>query len=100
MSENAPPPAKPRPKRPLEELRERRGGMTPALKTYFNEQQKIFKALKAALAKGPRTVPQLAQECGLPSPVVMWHVMAMRRYGEVLDGPEQDRHLLYILAGA
>ena len=98
MSEQAAP--RPRPKRPIEELRERRGGMTPELKTYFTEQQRIFKALRTALANGPRTVPQLAKECGLPSPTVMWHVMAMRRYGEVLDGPEQDRHLLYILPGA
>ena len=45
-------------------------------------------------------MPQLAGECGLPAPVVMWHVMAMRRYGEVLDGPEQDRYLLYVLPGA
>jgi hypothetical protein len=94
------PAPKGKPKRPIEELRDRRGGLSPELKTFVSEQQKVFKAVRAALAKGPRTVPQLAQECGLPAPIVMWHVMAMRRYGEVLDGPEQDRHLLYILPGA
>jgi hypothetical protein len=89
-----------KPKRPIEQLRERMGGMTPELKTYFTEQQKIFKTLRTALANGPRTVPQLAKDCSIPAPVVMWHLMAMRRYGEVLDGPEQDRHLLYTLPGA
>jgi len=87
-------------KRPIEILRERQGGMSKELKEYFNEQQKIYKALRAALKAGPRTVPQLAQECQLPSPTVMWHLMAMRRYGEVLDGAEQNGYLLYILKGA
>ena len=46
-------------------------------------------------------MPQLAQECRLPSdPSSCGHLMAMRRYGEVLDGPEQNGYLLYVLAGA
>lgn len=100
MTDQAPPPPKPRPKRPLDELRERMGGIPPGLKTYFNDQQKTIKALRTALGKGPRTVPQLADECGLPAPIVMWHIMAMRRYGEVLDGPECEGYLLYHLPGA
>lgn len=93
-------PASAKPKRPIEILRERHGGMSKELKDYFNEQQKVYKALRAALKNGPRTVPQLAKECSLPSPVVMWHLMALRRYGEVLDGPEQSGYLLYTLKGA
>ena len=89
-----------KPKRPIEILRERRGGMSKTLKEYFNDQQKTYKALRAALHAGPRTVPQLAKECNLASPTVMWHLMAMRRYGEVLDGPEQNGYLLYTLKGA
>jgi hypothetical protein len=100
MTEPSAPAPKPRPRRPIEELRDRRGGISPELKTYFTEQQRIFKSVRTALKNGPRTIPQLAVECGLPAPVVTWHVMAMRRYGEVLDGPEQDRHLLYLLPGA
>jgi predicted transcriptional regulator len=100
MTELTPSNAAVKPKRPIEILRERRGGMSKELKAYFNEQQRVYKALRAALKNGPRTVPQLAKECGLPSPTVMWHLMAMRRYGEVLDGPEQNGYLLYTLAGA
>lgn len=89
-----------KPKRPIEVLRERRGGISKDLRDSFNQQQKIYKALRAALQAGPRTVPELAKECGLPPPTVMWHLMAMRRYGAVLDGPEQDGYLRYTLAGA
>lgn len=97
---DAPQAAKPKVKRPIEILRERKGGISKELKESFNEQQRIYKALRKALEAGPRTVPQLADECGIPSPTVMWHLMAMRRYGEVLDGPEQNGYLLYVLKGA
>jgi hypothetical protein len=89
-----------KPRRPIEVLRERRGGLSKDVKDAFNQQQKIYKALRAALKAGPRTVPELAKECRLPPPTVMWHLMAMRRYGAVLDGPEQDGYLLYTLPGA
>jgi hypothetical protein len=89
-----------KPKRPIEVLRERRGGMSNELKAYVSNQQKVYKALRAALKAGPRTVPQLAAECGIPAPEVMWHLMAMRRYGQVLDGPEENGYLRYTLAGA
>jgi hypothetical protein len=100
MTEPSSPPAAAKPKRPIEVLRERRGGMSNELKAYVSNQQKVYKALRAALKTGPRTVPELAAECGIPSPEVMWHLMAMRRYGEVLDGPEENGYLRYTLAGA
>jgi hypothetical protein len=89
-----------KPKRPLEILRERRGGMSKELKEYFNAQQRVKKAIRAALATGPKTVPQIAGESGTPPADVLWHVMAMRRYGEVVDGAEQDGYVLYRLKGA
>jgi Helix-turn-helix domain len=100
MTETRPSPESPKPKRPVEILRERHGGISAELKAYVSNQQKVYKALRAALRAGPRTVPQLAAECGIPSPEVMWHLMALRRYGEVLDGPEKNGYLLYTLAGA
>jgi diadenosine tetraphosphate (Ap4A) HIT family hydrolase len=89
-----------KPKRPLEILRERRGGMSKELKEYFNVQQRVKKAIRAALAAGPRTVPQIARESGTAPSDVLWHLMAMRRYGEITDGPEQDGYVLYRLKGA
>ena len=101
MSPEATPGAAPaKAKRPIEILRDRQGGMSKELKDYFNAQQAVYKALRAALKEGPRTVPQLAAECKLPPPTVMWHLMALRRYGEVVDGPEQHGYLVYFLKGA
>ncbi len=100
MSDPTPSPNVAKPKRPIEVLRDRRGGISNEMKAYVSNQQKVYKALRAALKAGPRTVPQLAAECHIPAPEVMWHLMAMRRYGEVLDGPEENGYLLYTLAGA
>lgn len=89
-----------KPKRPLEILRERQGGISKELKEYFNAQQRARKAIKAALQAGPKIVPQIAQEAGIPAGDVLWHLMAMRRYGELREGPEQDGYVLYGLKGA
>lgn len=89
-----------KPKRPIDILRERHGGISKELKEYFNTQQRVRKALKAALQTGAKTVPQLAAESGVDAAAVLWHLMAMRRYGEVVDGPEQDGYVLYRLKGA
>jgi hypothetical protein len=101
MTDEAKPPAKKdRARRPIEILRDRRGGMSKGLRDYFNEQQRVFKALKAALKAGPKTVPELAAECHLDPPKAMWHMMALRRDGEIVDGAEQGGYLLYSLKGA
>jgi predicted transcriptional regulator len=89
-----------KPKRPIEILRDRKGGISKELKDYFNAQQRVRKALRAALQAGPKTVPQVAAESGVDAADVLWHLMAMRRYGEVSDGPEQDGYVLYRLKGA
>ena len=87
-------------KRPIDILRDKQGGISKELKEQFNTQQRIRKAIKAALQAGPKTVPEIATESGIPSPDVLWHLMAMRRYGEVTDGPEREAYVLYRLKGA
>jgi hypothetical protein len=102
MSENVQPAAekKEKAKRPIDVLRERHGGMSKELKEYFNEQQRIYKAIRAALKEGPKTVPQLAAECQIDPPKTMWHLMALRRHGDVVEGAEDRGYLLYRLKGA
>jgi hypothetical protein len=102
MSDNVQPeaPKKEKARRPIEVLRDRQGGMSKDLKEYFNEQQRIFKAIRAALKAGPRTVPQLAAECKLDPPKAMWHLMALRRHGEIVEGAEEHGYVAYRLKGA
>jgi hypothetical protein len=55
--------------------------------------------MRQALKAGPKTVPQLAAACGIEGRVAMWNLMAMRRYGEVIETGEQGDYLLYTLKG-
>jgi hypothetical protein len=84
-------------KTPLTLLRERRGGMSDELKEYFKEQQRIRKALREALKWGAKSVPEIAAACGLDKQATLWHLMAMRRYGEVVEASEQNNYPLYAL---
>ncbi len=55
----------------------------------------------AALREGPKTIPELADALGSPSPEVTLWVMAMRRYGalEELPKPKAEDYYRYRLAG-
>jgi len=81
----------------LAALRESRGGVSAEMKTWLKDQQDVRKRLRSALAGGARTVPELAGACGLEAGRVLWHLMAMRRYGEVVEAGERDRYILYAL---
>jgi predicted transcriptional regulator len=84
-------------KTPLTLLRERRGGMSDELKEYFRLQQQTRKGLRTALKEGSKTVPELAALLNLEKPATLWHVMAMRRYGEVIEKAERNGYPLYAL---
>ena len=85
---------------PIKVLRERHGGMSAEMKEYYKELNSIRKQLFDALKAGPMTVPELASKCALKSETTMWHVMAMRRYGEVVEDKTQGDYYSYRLKEA
>lgn len=70
--------------------------LAEALRDEMYMQDRIINALK----EGPKTVPEMAEELGCLSPEVMKWVMAMRRYGKVIDIPKrrEDNYYHYELA--
>jgi hypothetical protein len=87
-----------REKKPIQVLRERRGGIPKALIAANREQKKLLERLKEALRGGGRTVPEVAAETGLASGEVLWHLMALKKFGEVAEGEERDGYFEYRLA--
>ncbi len=87
-------------KKPILVLRDRMGGISEELKEYFKKLTKIRKDIASALRTGPKTVPEIARETGLPSREAMWHVMAMRRYGAVVEGAQRGDYFEYCLKEA
>jgi hypothetical protein len=83
--------------KPIQVLKERRGGTSPEVKERIRRHRKLRKAIRAALAGGPRTVPELSGELELPSHDVLWMLMAMKKYGEIEEGEERESYHEYSL---
>jgi hypothetical protein len=81
----------------LKGFRERMGGLTETRKTYAKADREARKALREALKSGPKTVPALAGETALPGQDVLWYLMAMKRYGELVEAGQAGDYFLYAL---
>ena len=82
-------------KRSIAVLRDRHGGISEHLKAYQKRFNETRKKLKTALKAGERTVPELSAETGTPSYEVLWHVMAMKKYGAVVEGERRGDYYAY-----
>lgn len=74
----------------LKHMREEHEEMVDRARAHLKHQQAIRREIKGALDEGPKTVPEIAERTSLASHDVMWHLMAMKKYGQVeeleLDG--------------
>jgi len=56
----------------------------------IREEMTMHAAITAALADGPLRVPQIAAAIGHPAEEVVYWVMGMRRYGHLVELPDDD----------
>jgi hypothetical protein len=83
--------------KPIQILRERRGGVPKELVERSRRQAQTHKRLTRALTDGPKTVPEIAKITELPTHEVFWHLMGMRKYGQIVEGEERDGYYEYAL---
>lgn len=83
--------------KPVRVLAERHGGVSARLKDEVKRQRAARKGIRQALAGGPLTVAQIAEAAGLPRHEALWHVMALKKYGEVVEAEEQEDCYAYAL---
>lgn len=84
-------------KKPIQILRERRGGVPRELMERNRRQNVIRQRLTGMLRGGPKTVPELASEGGLPAHEVLWYVIGMKKYGKVVEADQVDGYFQYRL---
>ena len=84
-------------KKPIQVLRERMGGLSDRMKAYLKDHRFIKNKLSASLKQGPKTVPEIARETELDTVDVMWHLMALKRYGLIVEGEKKGDYLEYKL---
>jgi predicted transcriptional regulator len=84
-------------KTPVAIFRDSRGGIPDTLRDSMKEQNRIHRLIKDALKASPMTVPQLAAKIEVPSEITMWHLMAMKRYGDVCESGREGDYYRYAL---
>jgi predicted transcriptional regulator len=78
-------------------LRERLGAVPKGPLEMSTRHIKLQKRLKQALSDGPKTVPEVSKTTGLSTQDVLWHLMSLKKYGEIIEGEEQDSYVQYAL---
>jgi hypothetical protein len=81
----------------LKKLRDERGAAVDEITRRNKERQAARKKVRAALAGGPATVPGIAAASGLHSRDVLWHVAAMRKYGDLVETGTDGDYCTYAL---
>jgi len=69
-----------------------------AAQALLKETNSVRKLLRQAMKTAPRTVPEIAAETGLPANEVLWHVIAMKKYGQVTETGLDGYYYRYTLA--
>lgn len=84
----------------LADLRKSRREKVEQAQALLKEQQGVRKTLSRVLQGEPRSIPDIAVATNLPPHEVLWHITAMKKYGEVVeDGMDDDfAYYLYRLA--
>ena len=84
-------------KKPIQILRERRGGVPRSLIESNKETVKLRKQVTEALKDGPKTAPQIAEATGIPADIVFWHLVSMKKYGKAAEGQASGDYFEYEL---
>ena len=77
--------------------RQARGGVPKNLMELSREQAGIRQKIQAALKSGPMTVPDLHAATGLPANEILWHLMAWKKYGHIVEREACEDYYKYAL---
>ena len=82
----------------LKELREKYKTSVEETRELLKSQQTVRREIQKVIVDEPKTGPQTAEETGLPAADVLWHLMAMKKYGLVVESEMQGEYYTYQLA--
>ena len=85
-------------KETLQALREERKWYIERARKSIKTNNKILKAIREEIAQEPRTVPQIAQALAMDTADVLLFVSALKKYGELIEGPKDGDYFKYGLA--
>jgi predicted transcriptional regulator len=81
----------------LKALREQHTDTIERTQERLKEQKAIRRQINQVM-QDPKTVPEIAEESGLPAHTVLWHITAMKKYGLVTEAGQSGEYYQYVLA--
>lgn len=69
----------------LKRLREQHAETVARTQELYKTQRRIQREICKTIRETPKTVPEVATACDLPSHEVLWHMTAMKKYGIVAE---------------
>jgi len=82
----------------LKKLRLQRAESVRRAKEVQKEQKQKISAIQTALKDGPKTVPEISQVTGIPTPEVLWWVASLKKYGVVMEDEQRGSYFAYKMA--
>jgi len=82
----------------MKQLREERKVFIEGARGLIKEQSGSIKKIKEYLNGEGATIPEIAEKTGMATSEVLWFVMALKKYGQVTEGPKEDDYFKYQLA--
>jgi predicted transcriptional regulator len=82
----------------LKQLRESHQKTVAQTQELLKGQQKTRRLISKALQDEAPTVPAVAETTGIPADQVLWHLMAMKKYGLVKEMGMDGQYYRYQLA--
>lgn len=79
----------------IKAARARRGPADPARTEAYKAGKEKQNTILRAIADEARTVPEIAEATGLPTPEIMWWITALRKYGKVQDEGKRGDYVAY-----
>lgn len=82
-------------KQTLQALREERKPYIERARKSIQETNKILKAIREQIAERPATVPEIAQALAMDTAEMLRFISALKKYGEVMEGPKDGDYFRY-----
>ena len=80
----------------LKRLREQHAESVKRTQTFCKKQKQLHQAICNVIREQPKTVPEVAATTGLATHEVFWHIMAMKKYGLIVETGMCGDYPLYL----
>ena len=85
-------------KEALKKLRDLRKTSIDKARKTIKDQNRVIKSIKGLIKTEGKTVPEIAQASQISTSRALWYIMALKKYGLVVEGDKDGDYFKYQLA--